>query len=380
MPRKFQQGKLLVEDRVENPYWYIKCTVPVMTTEGLKKQRVNKILGLVRNMTKRQAEQARAEVLAAVNQPHLVALAQVKFSELVAQYMKTEWPLLGAGARGRYQSVIDNHLLPAFGAMRLCDIKPALVQEFLASNVDKYSWWTRQSMKGILSALFSAARRWGVTSNNPTEGVRIGKKVLVREKRLITSQQLRAILGGLQDRERFITTILYALGLRISECLGLEWRDVDLERRTLTIRRRWYRGDLQEEAKTEAGNRVLALGPLVEEFRRRYPGPQARFIFADPVTGMPPDDRDLLRWNFRPVVAGLGLYYQGFGWHAFRRANVTGRQTIAGATPLEAMRAAGHSNVDMTLLYTLGDQAREGEQVGKLLDELWGISMEGPKM
>jgi hypothetical protein len=51
---------------------------------------------------------------------------------------------------------------------------------------------------------------------------------------------------------------------------------------------------------------------------------------------MPPDDRDLLRYEFRPVLKRLNLYYQGFGWHAFRRQNVTWRQTVGNATALEA--------------------------------------------
>lgn len=49
----------------------------------------------------------------------------------------------------------------------------------------------------------------------------------------------------------------------------------------------------------------------------------------------------------------LKLYYPGFGWHAFRRQNITWRQQVGGATPLEAQRAAGHGSRDMTSLYTV---------------------------
>jgi len=80
---------------------------------------------------------------------------------------------------------------------------------------------------------------------------------------------------------------------------------------------------------------------MLAEFKQRYPGPHKRegFIFADPEN--PPDDRDLLRFEFRPVLQKLGLYYQGFGWHAFRRLHVTMRQTIGGATPIEAQKPRG---------------------------------------
>ena len=97
------------------------------------------------------------------------------------------------------------------------------------------------------------------------------------------------------------------------------------------------------------------------------------------MTATPPDDRDLLRECFRPVVKRLGFYYKGFGWHAFRRQNVTWRQTIGGATPVEAQRAAGHGSLDLTLLYTLSDAQRETEQVDKMFDHLMKVEPGKPQ-
>lgn len=370
MPRRFQNGKLLV--RGKRPYWYLKVTVPVITADGPKKRRVEKVLGFCDEMKRREAEAIRHQILEAVNNQKLMASVQVKFKDLAERYQKTELPLLGVGGRLKNESVIRVHLLPAFGEKRLAEIDTPTIQEWLNTK-SGYSWETIHSLKGILSVMFTAAERWEMfEGKNPTRGVRIGKKKLKREKRLLTAEQVQAILAALEARERFIVTILFGLGLRVSECLGLKWKDIDFDRARLAVCRRWYRGDLQEETKSEASARVLALGSLIEEFRKRYPGPQAldKFVFADPEN--PPDDRELLRWKFRPVVKALGLYYEGFGWHTFRRQNVTWRQSLGGASPLEAMRAAGHSSVDMTLLYTLTDHERQADQVTKLLDALCG--------
>jgi hypothetical protein len=93
---------------------------------------------------------------------------------------------------------------------------------------------------------------------------------------------------------------------------------------------------------------------------------------------MPPDERDILREEFRLVVKRLGLYYKGFGWHAFRRMNVTHRQSVGEATALEAQRGARHSSLDMTFLYTQEDYERETAQQQAMLDNLIG-SAEGMK-
>jgi len=55
--------------------------------------------------------------------------------------------------------------------------------------------------------------------------------------------------------------------------------------------------------------------------------------------------------------------------HTFRRLNVPRRQEV-GATPIEAQKAAGHESLDMTVLYTQTDRARERDHVGRILERL----------
>ena len=65
----------------------------------------------------------------------------------------------------------------------------------------------------------------------------------------------------------------------------------------------------------------------------------------------------------------MGIYHEGFGLHVFRRLNVTWRQQ-AGATPVEAQKAAGHASLDMTMLYTQTEEEREREHVEKIMERL----------
>ena len=362
---------------VKRAYYYVRITVPVITATGRCSRRIARKLAFVDEVSKKEVMRLRAQVLELVNEGRMLVQSQLRFKDVAQRFLDVRVPQLGFATQNKYRTQIKNHILPAFGELRLCDIDRPGVEEWLTAKATELGWWSRTDLKGVLSAIYTAARNWKLWSgDNPTEGVRVGRKMLVREKRLLTVEQMRLILAALSDRERFLVLILLGTGIRISEALGMRWADIDFAQGTLEIRRRWYRGDLSDEGctKTESSTRRIQLGPLVSEFAQRNPGPQAKdhFVFIGDDGVLPPDDRDLLRFEFRPILKRLKLYYPGFGWHAFRRQNVTWRQSVGNATPFEAQKAAGHGSPEMTFLYTLTDREREKGQVQAIFDHLMG--------
>ncbi|HZW05341.1 MAG TPA: site-specific integrase [Candidatus Nitrosotalea sp.] len=385
MPRRYQNAKLEIRRDVARPFYFVRVTVPKITQEGRRRKREVRILGYVDEVSIKEARKLRAAVLEVVNAGRVLVQSQMHFKQVAQRFLDIRVPQLGFATQNKYRTQIVRHILPAFGELRMCDDDSAAVEGWLAAKERAgLGWWSRIDLKGVLSAIFTAAKSWKLwEGDNPTEGVRIGRKRLVREKRLLTVEELRILLAALPERPKFIVLIMFGLGLRISEVLGLRWSDIDWEAKRLSISRRWYRGDLSEEGETksEASAAPLGLGrSMLHELRSRYPGPHRRgeFLFVGDDGHTPPDDRDLLREEFRPVLRRLKLYYPGFGWHAFRRQNITWRQQVGGATPLEAQRAARHSSLDMTYLYTLSDAERETAQQQAMFDKLMEMP-EGPK-
>jgi integrase len=380
MPRKYQNPKLEIRRDGKRPYYFVRVTLLKITDQGRQRRREQRILGFVDEISAKEARTRRAEALELVNAGRVLVQSQIRFKDIAKRFLELRVPQLGVATQAQYRCQIDNHIIPAFGEMRMCDIGRPVVEEFLnAKEEARLGWWSRNNLRGILSSIFRAAKDWRLwDGENPVIGVRIGKKHFKREKRLLTVEQMRALLAALPDRLRFVVLLQFGLGLRISETLGLRWRDIDFGGATVAIRRRWYRGDLSEEdvTKTAASNAELRLSAsMLSEIKLRYPGPHKRdeFVFIGDDGHMPPDDRDLLRFEFRPILKRLGLYYPGFGWHAFRRQNITWRQQVGGATPLEAQKAARHASLDMTYLYTLPDAERETVQQQKMFDLLLGL-------
>jgi integrase len=230
-------------------------------------------------------------------------------------------------------------------------------------------------LRNTVSAIFTFAKGLELWERpNPCEGVKVGRKSVVREKRIFTRDQFKAFRNAFHDTRicsaegaQLIARTAFMTGFRISEVLGLQAADLDTEMQTVTVRRRWHRGDVGEP-KTEKSRRTQIIGPLAAELALLARGkPRNAFLFARE-GGNPPDDRDLQQHIFRPAAEAVGIYHPGFGMHSFRRLHITKRQQVAGATPFEAQKAAGHASFNMTYDYTLMDEERERDQVQRLWD------------
>ena len=77
----------------------------------------------------------------------------------------------------------------------------------------------------------------------------------------------------------------------------------------------------------------------------------------------------ILRGIIRPAAKRFGFYFEGLGWHSFRRQNITVLQE-EGATAFEAMAQAGHSRPSMTGEYTIVGLGRREEAVRRLQERL----------
>lgn len=369
--REHQLPNVLRQDG-PRPYWYVRYRVRVLIGKN-QTRRVEKWhrLGYCDEIGKRQAERLRDDVLRDVNREVYTIQSHIRFEDFVEIYTKRHTVNLEPGGRKRDVSLLRNHIVPAFRSMKLCDLGTEEVQAFLNDMQSKgLSWWTRKGSRAVISSIFTKADDWGYwDGRNPTRRTTLGRKKMKRERRILTDEQFDLLLKDLPDEVRLMIETAVSTGMRVSELLGLKWRWVDLERGWIRVEERYYRGDTGEP-KTEKSRRVLPLGYLVEDYKALKAATSAsgdRLVFED--DGRPLDDRGLLRNVIRPAAKRLGFYFEGFGWHSFRRQNITGMQEV-GATTFEAMAQAGHSRASMTEEYTVVGFARREQAVRRLQERL----------
>jgi len=183
-----------------------------------------------------------------VNQGRFILQSQIPFKEIMQRFLDIRVPQLGAATQAKYRTHIENHIGPAFGKLRMCDIDRPSVEAWLNHKAQPITvklksgretqksglgWWARQDLRNILSAIFSKAAEWKLwAGENPCIGVEVGRKRECREKRIPKSDQLTAFLAALpdtaicsaEDARLMVLTVVIA-GLRVSEVLGLQPRD-----------------------------------------------------------------------------------------------------------------------------------------------------------
>src|ERR1700730_2542881 len=80
------------------------------------------------------------------------------------------------------------------------------------------------------------AFRWGLIPRNPASLV-LPPRPRKREMRALTSEQLLILFASTRGERLYpLWVLLGTAGLRLGEALGLEWVDVDLETRRISVR------------------------------------------------------------------------------------------------------------------------------------------------
>ena len=250
----------------------------------------------------------------------------VTFGAVIDRYLAEELPDRHSTARG-YQSWLKNHIRPKWGEYPLQQIKPLSVEQWL-KGLD-LAPKSKGHLKNQMRMIFNCAMRWELVPYqlNPMGLVRV-KDVSkrVRQPAVLTIEQFREVLEHIPEPYRTMCVVAGCLGLRISEVLGLQWRDFDWEKRQLQIRRSWVNGRA-DEPKTQNSRRPvpvdLALERVLREHRRASPVSltESSWVFVSSRTGRPPHPWTAERRWLLPAGRKVGI--ERLGWHSFRHTYST---------------------------------------------------------
>ena len=220
--------------------------------------------------SRKEAEAALAEAIAEYNRsgqlftPSEITLADY-LDQWLDQYVKMN---LKYNTQRDYKTVIENHLKPSLGKYRLIALSPSTVQGYV--NNLKLKGFAKNTVKNILCVL-SGSLNYAIEplkyiQHNPCDRVKLPKYENGRQELhvYIQPEDMKKVFERFPESSPFYipTLIGYRTGLRISECFGLTWNDIDLDQETITVDHQLLKRDdgwFLETPKTPTSNRTVKM-------------------------------------------------------------------------------------------------------------------------
>jgi integrase len=158
-----------------------------------------------------------------------------------AHYVRDDWfpnHVIEATTRQSYSYVLERHILPHLGGMRMAEILPSHVREWVATlRREGANPPTIRYCKVIVDAVFTTALNDQVTFLHPGKGVKT-PPVAKRPRRIITPAQFDALLDAIDGPTmQLLVETDIETGLRWGELTELRPRDFDFATGVLTVAR-----------------------------------------------------------------------------------------------------------------------------------------------
>jgi len=114
--RRYQKGSIRKRGK-RNPAWELQWWEDYIKDDGsVGRRRQSTTLGLVSELTLRQARKLAEDRLRSLNQGNVLPQSTMKFSDFVERHLiPLFFPTLKSSTQKRYRQTLKSHLLPAFG-------------------------------------------------------------------------------------------------------------------------------------------------------------------------------------------------------------------------------------------------------------------------
>ncbi len=192
------------------------------------------------------------------------------------RYMSTKYNLRET-TRSNYIYMYNRFVRDEFGNRLIADVKYTDVKIFYyhLMNDKNIAVNTLDNIHTIIHPIFDMAVRDDIIRKNPTDGVMAeikknsGKNKGIRHA--LTVEQQKAFIDAIRYSPEYyhwypLFVTLLGTGMRIGECIGLRWKDVDFKHRNINVNHAVTYYTRREKVcfgvskpKTEAGTRLIPM-------------------------------------------------------------------------------------------------------------------------
>ena len=245
--------------------------------------------------------------------------------------------------------IVELKILPYFGNKRVNDITAADIRQWQNELIKMgYSPTYLKTINNQLSAIFNYAVRYYDLKSNPCAKAGSMGKSKSEEMDFWTGEEFRKFIDSVMNKRLSYMAfmILYWTGMRLGELLALNPKDVDLEKRTISITKSYQRlgkKDVITPPKTSKSKRVITIPEFLAADIKDY---------MDSLYDLQEDDRLFpitkyyLEHEMQRGIKESGV--KRIRVHDLRHSHASMLIEL-GFSPLEIANRLGHEKVETTL-------------------------------
>ena len=201
---------------------------------------------------------------------------RITVNQMFDRYISLKYDIKPS-TRENYIYMYEKYIRESFGKKKLSKVRYSDVKAFYYSLINERGFKpaSMEIAHTLLHPTFNMAVRDGYINRNPTDGVmgEIKKSHQWEHKKrhALTIEQQSAVSTFLDTHEDYrgwrpIITVLLGTGMRIGECLGLRWEDIDFKTNEIDVNHNLiYRKNLDGKCENHVNS------PKTESGKRRIP-------------------------------------------------------------------------------------------------------------
>lgn len=286
-----------------------------------------------------------------------------RVSEATEVWLASRERLLKPSSVAKYRNLVQRHILPLLGKLRICDLDRNTVSGFVRAlscgQTGSGVQLTRKTVRDVLMILeksvrFAGELSFSVEKNELSGKTGGGKRITVlseQEQKRLEEQ----LLTDTDEKKLGLLLCLYA-GLRIGEICAMRWECIDLCEKTLSVNVTMQRlqiagaatgqrtGVIESSPKSEDSRRTVPIADfLIEQLLKRKPRLQSAYLLTGSEQYIEPRSYENY---YKRVLSAAGIPICNF--HTLRHTFAT-RCIESGADAKTVSVLLGHSTVRMTL-------------------------------
>ena len=257
--------------------------------------------------------------------------------------------------RDGYEGYLKNHLNPFFGDMKLVDITPIMVKEFIKqkletgrvnSTVNKYT--------KLMSEIYSFMIDNDVVNKNPLARIKSLKETKNDKIRALSTEEVQTLLSKTKqvypDFYPLLFTALFT-GMRQGELLGLTWSSINWIKGKIKIDKNYTHGRIgtPKTNKIRYVDMSNELAKVLKEWHLACPHSDLDLVFPNS-EGLHFDANNMLKRRFKPALKRAGI--DEIRFHDLRHTYAS--LLLANGAQMKYVQSQlGHASITMTMdLYT----------------------------